>query len=870
MFCAQNVTHTKVANMSIQFRTRSQTVVDYSDFITGGGQELTGCCYVYDSTTNTVTNSSKTISECNQINGYFLNGTCDENLTITPSTKGCCCACANASSGSYLKTTTFCECQELSGLWSSSECPNPEPNDLTSLCISPYPRRIDYREKRACCHPDFSPYNEVLPTCTDVCTEKECAEKAVYPYSSTFYTNGRKCFETVGDASPASNDCQLNTTFQGKVVNSCINGTNIYSWPMLGYANDTNKFWYDSRLAGKFIKSSDMMAFYLEPGSMFNVILGPKTVKTYSLSGNEAKGTVFNDIKKICYGGHSINFNIDEPDRWFDGYFAIIDANNLPVYYVSPTFETTFNLSYPPIPNQSQIVPVLDLIATLTFSAFINENNNVKIFGRFFDAALNEYRTLTVTDKLKKIYRHNVEVEKITQTNYGYSLSTVGFVGQKLDGSFEYYSPFAADQSHIQQLRDIIRQMPKRDYISASLGAYTFCGIDVSGLMQCVSLNTEITAPLSKNFKLVTCSNVDQIATNSNNIDLSKEFCYAVDVENKIIRISSTDEYFDLDLEPKYSTTNVRSISCYHGFCDLVVEPDQTICNNQMIGSCCVCVQGSDPTCLTKTQGECIQLGGYFRSGGVCCDENPTLESCENCNDIVNLCNGNSEQRRGFLITTEQQSNLPTDELTYYQDGLYVGIFEPGVPINTSGSTVRGNQITGIGLEYKPQIVGYGTTTKKWAIIVAPTEYEFESINDETEFLETIPASLYDGKWNTYGDLNNYFGIQSKSMEKLREDSRLSGWYLPSKNELEFINLKMNHGFTIPESFKKFNDSIYLSSTPYFEYKSNSQFNIDKQKFGNYGFMYGQSFKKSDYGNIYLVSRNKKVSVRLIRKIELE
>jgi hypothetical protein len=107
-------------------------------------------------------------------------------------------------------------------------------------------------------------------------------------------------------------------------------------------------------------------------------------------------------------------------------------------------------------------------------------------------------------------------------------------------------------------------------------------------------------------------------------------------------------------------------------------------------------------------------------------------------------------------------------------------------------------------------------------------------------------------------------------MEKLRNDSRLSGWYLPSKNELEFINYKLNHGFFIPEAFKSMSSGTYLTSTPYFERQSATTYNIDSQIFKGQSFMFGQSYSKSNYGSIYLVPRTSQVNVRLIRRIELE
>ena len=169
---------------------------------------------------------------------------------------------------------------------------------------------------------------------------------------------------------------------------------------------------------------------------------------------------------------------------------------------------------------------------------------------------------------------------------------------------------------------------------------------------------------------------------------------------------------------------------------------------------------------------------------------------------------------------------------------MYVGIFEPGNPVNTIGSTVTGNPTTGSAFDYKPSVVGYGTTNKRWAIVVASNDYTMDFLNDEYESTEIIPASMYDGLWNTFGDSNVYYGIQSKAMEKLREHSRLSGWYLPSKNELEFVNNKLNHGFFIPEAFKSMNSGIYLTSTPYFKMQSSTKFDLDSQIFKNQAFMF--------------------------------
>lgn len=841
--------------MSVQFRTRSKTSVDYSDFINQNAVGLTGCCYQYDSKSNTVSTVSASLSECNKLNGYFLRGSCDNNVTITPSSIGCCCACKNNSDfGTYLRPMTFCECQERSGLWRLGEC---NMNDVAGQCISDPPEILDYRNKRACCHPTVRTTGEVEASCTDVCTEKECADLAFYPYVSTFYKNGRRCQEQVGAGRPVVTECEINTN-NANIINSCTNGTNLFCWNVEGYSNSCLiSEWYRNRFAGKFLESVSDTVFEIRKAdsTYFDVILGPRS-PSFTNATNEAKETS-SPLKKICSGGYSLNYNIPEPDRWFEGYFAALTETNSIKYVKSANYTTSA------IPDSSLLEPAIDLIATRTFSAFINENNDIRIYGRFFNPKTNQSKPApVVTDKLKKLYQHNLSVEPIENNQVSYSLQTIGFIGQKLNGSFEYYSPFINDDEQLRQLRDMVRSIPPKNFIEASFGAYTFCGIDESFTMTCESLNSELSFPVARKYKLVSCSNYDNLPINASH-DITKEYCFAVDMENRFVKIANQ---LPFDNEPDFSVTNVTSLSCVNAACQSTVEPDETVCNSQIIGSCCYCLDGS-PDCKTTNLGECqTRYNGSFISGGVCCDENP-VDGCFNCSEIQNLCEGNSNT---FRRITSSETTLPTDPPEFYQNGLFVGLFEPGVPINGEGSTVRGNPYTGTASEYKPTVVGYGTTAKKWGIVVASNDFDLGAINNLAELPEIIPGSMYDGVWNTYGNNETYYGIQSNTMETLRNSSRISGWYLPSKNELEFINKQLIHGFFIPESFKAFDSDLYLTSTPYFERQSNSVFDLDKQVYDGYSFMYAQSFRKSDYGATYLVPRTKSVKVRLIRRIELE
>jgi hypothetical protein len=850
--------------MSIQFRTRSQTIVDYSRYITDNN--ITGCCYVYSSNTNSVSKTADiTVSDCNQQNGHFIAGECDANTDITPSSTGCCCACSLGSP----TVTTLCECESLSGLWTlGSTCQESE----ETLCVSGTIQQsnvLDYRETRACCYPEFNDDGTVYANCVDVCSEKECAAKAVYPYTATFYNNGRKCNEQVGSASPASDECKLSET-NNTVMNSCENGTNVFCWGLPGYINVcNNKKWFDDNYAGKFAQGINQTVFQVRNKNnqiAFDLILGPNF---QSIGGPPfAQTTTSIGVTKVCPGGYSQDYTIEEPARWSDGYFAILDQNSIPRYYATTAFKNRFadNSRNSPVPlTNIPDLPALDLIASMTFSAYIDANNNVVIYGRFFDVKNNQFKTLNVTQKLKKLYQHNVYPAPKSAgngtDNIQINFATLGFVGQKLDNSFEYYSPFINDLPELRDLRNMIRSLPPKEFVKASLGANTFCGIDENGTMTCNSLNTELTYPLSKKYKLVSCSNVNDVSPDNQNP--ANDYCFAVDESNRIIKIASNIS--DFEKQPLVSYTDVIDLSCVHSGCYAVVEPDMDICNNQMNGSCCTCAVDIT-NCIQTNQGNCTRLGGLFRTGGICCNLDNPVEGCVDCNTVVGGNCGNNLTLR----ITQAENTLPESELTYYQDGLYVGVFEPGVPINTQGSTVNGNPYTGSAVEYIPNVVGYGTTTKRWAIIIAPNDYDLGSINDASEPTEVIPASMYDGLWNTYGDNQTYYGIQSKTMETLREDSKLSGWYVPSKNELEFINSKLNQGFFIPEVFRSMKTGIYLTSTPYFERQSVTTYNLDSQIFNGQSFMVGQSYSKSDYGSIYLVPRTSQVNVRLIRRIELE
>lgn len=855
--------------MSVQFRTRTQTSIDYSVFI--GNSGLTGCCYVYTNN-EVVRNENYTLSQCNQADGLFRPGNCDANFNLTPSSVGCCCACSlKEETGNPLAQLTLCECESLSGKWTLGNCENLTQNEYCISGTLEQSNVIDFRTKKACCHPSIAEDGTVFSDCSDVCSEKECAEKAIVPYTVTYYNNGRVCDDPIDSAAAVRDECKLSESSK-IILNSCENGTNLFCWNKGGQFRCDYKYRFSDVLLQNFYSNYYFESVnqyvveikdYNSPNNLSRCFLGTQYYSTFpQLTDLAITNSI--TVNKICPGSLSFDNTIPEPERWVEGYFAILDGNNIPRYYSSPEFNTRFaNSADSPIPTITPTTAVKDLIATRTFSAWIDSNNNVRINGRFYAGSLNQYKPFAITTKLKKIYQHNLApVGFGTHAGNLAEYSTIGFVGQKMDNTFEYFSPFLTEIPQLQSIQQVIRTLPAKEFVTASFGNSTFCGIDSDGFMSCVSLNSELTQKyqLNKKYKLVSCTSALSSEYSGIN-NPNNEYCFAVDETDKFVKMSSQN--FDFYGEPFSSVTPVISLSCYNNYCLSVVQPDETICNNQLLGSCCTCTEDIT-NCIQTTQGNCIELGGDFTSGGICCNQNNT-ENCVDCSNISNC--GNYSILPSVRVDVE--SDLP-EELSYYKDGLYVGVFEPGAPINPEGSTVFGNPTSGKAYEYKPNVFGYGTTMKKWAIIISPNDYDLEYIISDTENKEIIPASLYDGFWNTYGDGNEYFGIQGSSMEKLRENSRISGWYLPSKNELEFINKKLVHGFFIPEVFKSLSSSIYLSSTPYFKVDSDTKFNLDNQVFENQTFMYGQNFAKIDYGNIYLVPRTKKVSVRLIKRIELE
>ena len=109
--------------MSIQYRARMRTAVDYSTESNNSGF----CCYPpshpdYD---ENLQSSPSSYNECILAGGYFLQ---DEGVCPDLGVKACCCSCSDVDDfDSFLndpdnyqggiQEKTFCECNDSGGIW---------------------------------------------------------------------------------------------------------------------------------------------------------------------------------------------------------------------------------------------------------------------------------------------------------------------------------------------------------------------------------------------------------------------------------------------------------------------------------------------------------------------------------------------------------------------------------------------------------------------------------------------------------------------------------------------------------------------------------------------------------------------------------
>jgi len=192
--------------MSIQFRSRIKPAIDYSKVLNSFGV----CCGINDTT-----GVPKSFIECLNEGGYFIpvaNGEQNVSCPQVENRMGCCAACAyvNANDLNLIPTDidttspyltsgfrsniTKCECNRLQGKWTEGQCPSSlssnsnDSNYWKTYCAL---NDKDVRIPKACCHLYFDTTTgwPAGTTCTNVCSQNECALKSTDVYSSVYTPN---------------------------------------------------------------------------------------------------------------------------------------------------------------------------------------------------------------------------------------------------------------------------------------------------------------------------------------------------------------------------------------------------------------------------------------------------------------------------------------------------------------------------------------------------------------------------------------------------------------------------------------------------------------------------------------------------------
>lgn len=262
-------------------------------------------------------------------------------------------------------------------------------------------------------------------------------------------------------------------------------------------------------------------------------------------------------------------------------------------------------------------------------------------------------------------------------------------------------------------------------------------------------------------------------------------------------------------------------------------------------------------TCNVKTESDCI---GYWTK-----PELPNKPFCGDKytpTDPVKVNNKYQPQ----IMTQSNFNSLKLQPGMKYQGGIYIGIFEPGTPINPKGSKLYGDLNFNNSIDYYADNIGVGGQYKKWALIVDLISY-VDSFIEDTESDTHYETSLWDGYYNTYGNFNNFDGVNTNLFNTFRTKPKngFIDYYIPSIHEMHFYAqyLKSNSGTT-----NKYGNFITSSifSTKYINDSTN------KVKVNNHGMVYGLRISNRtnpEYKTI-LIPKNLNSSLLFFRRIAID
>ena len=274
------------------------------------------------------------------------------------------------------------------------------------------------------------------------------------------------------------------------------------------------------------------------------------------------------------------------------------------------------------------------------------------------------------------------------------------------------------------------------------------------------------------------------------------------------------------------------------------------------LGNCCTVQTDNTRLCSITTKDECLGFWNYLDGVKPC----STGSLCSGVYFEYYAAGVTASPPTASLTTLQSSTNtleaLPSSNIAY-QGGLYVGIFEPGTPVNPTGTVVFGNQFTGAGINYTARGTGKGTTNKKWILIAAPEDIEVAWNETVLSIGNTVNTSIYDGFYGTEQTPNYVYS----SINNLTYNG-FSDWYIPSMDELAFYFKSISSDAELPDGISHLSEDYYLTST-LFETSSGQQ-----EISGKY-FVYVQSAKSENYGATLILPRNKQVKIRPFRRIYL-
>jgi hypothetical protein len=194
-------------------------------------------------------------------------------------------------------------------------------------------------------------------------------------------------------------------------------------------------------------------------------------------------------------------------------------------------------------------------------------------------------------------------------------------------------------------------------------------------------------------------------------------------------------------------------------------------------------------------------------------------------------------------LATNSTNSYPNGGLDPGSAGLPSGEISPtGLGINTTYSSYP----TG-GVDPNE---GYA-----WALILAPKDMNQFLLRKTSESVYRKQTSVYDGYFNKFQTTKDQLNrLNSFKM------GGYTDWYIPSRDELAFIAKNLPQGFNLAGRFTSLQKTTYISST------YNGQ-NLTGKNGKKFSLVISQSFNPSTYGDTRLVSDNKPMNVRFVRRV---